>query len=104
MDSDKIKILRLVTGEEIIGIVESNGSDVIISSPHFIRMQSQNGGQPQVILFPVLQMGDENIKDLPIPAAHVLYAYNPHADILSQFNSKFGSGLFIPAFKGLLQE
>lgn len=99
---DKIKVLKLATGEEIIGMVEEDEYNVNVSHPHFLRVMATEGGQHQIAMFPTLQFGDDKTKVLQIRKEFVMYTYKPVEDLLEQFNSRFGSGLVIPTFKSIL--
>lgn len=83
-----IKFLKLVSGEEIVAeIVKGDG--VKVKNP--VTFVPTESGAAMV---PWMMMSDETTFDLaPI---HVMWQGEPHPEIRSIYDQKYGSGLVIP--------
>ena len=87
-----VKIVRLNSGEEIIGNVENDGEFRIIKKPCIIIPT----GQGQIGLMPWLgygEIGDEGVK---IKESFVAFTFNPSTQLRNEYSQAFGSGLVVP--------
>lgn len=79
-----IKIMRLQTGEDIIGEVEESQGLVTIKKPFtIIPMQSQPGKPVQLVLTPWMPYTDD--KELSIDDSKVITIATPKPDILKSY-------------------
>jgi hypothetical protein len=94
-------ITRLITGEEILGDVETSGNDTCkISNPTQIgAMQNPKTGNIDIHMGPFAPLSSQ--KHINISLKNVLCQYEPVVDILNKYNSMFGSGLILPKTPGL---
>lgn len=99
---DNLKILRLVTGEEIMGEVTSDsGSAISIKSPvRIIVVPSKTDpNNPQVAFAPFMQWSDDKV--LTLNKNHVITTVTPIAEFVNQYNGMFG-GLVVPPKTGII--
>jgi len=101
-----IKLLRLKSGEDIIGdVVGENSEYLIVKSPAMLMpVGDGRGGSIQIGLTPWMPFSEA--KDFEIPRDWVLIITEAAQDIVNNYNQAFGSGIVIPkvSTKTLLQE
>ena len=92
----KIKVLKLITGEEIITQLKSEDENtiVIVDPQKFIMSQEGVGSMP---LMPM-----SNDKEYSISKNHILLISEPDDDIKNVYNSKFGSGVIVPTSSSII--
>lgn len=95
MIKDSIVLLRLLSGEEVIGKVISNDEVTIkLKNPcHLIVQQDQNG-QAKLAMQPFWQYVEE--KELEFSWSSVVTNATPIAEIRNQWNQRFGTGIIEP--------
>lgn len=99
----KIKALKLVTGEEIIGEVESISEYFTIKNPVGISVVRGQDGRPNVGFSPFPLYGsEESGKSIDIHTSNVVYSYDPAEDFVTNYNQIFGSGIVLPPKKTLI--
>jgi hypothetical protein len=94
-----LKLLRLTTGEEILGeVLNENVSKVEIKNPvRVLVVPSKNDpNNPSVAFAPFTQWSDDKV--LTLNANHVTYVATPITEFVNQYNSMFG-GLVVPNSK-----
>lgn len=87
-----ILVLKLVTGEEIVGDVTMD-SDCIVKNPCMIQLvpSRSNSEQAAMALVPVgLHLEEHSIT---VKQEHIVWTAKPVKDLYNQFNSYFGSGI-----------
>jgi|TARA_Y100000310_G_C20440880_1_gene696057 hypothetical protein len=97
----EVKIVRLQTGEEIIGKVTENNDDTItLSNPAIIIP----AGEGRIGIAPYLPYCDDEElkKGLELSKHHVIFIVAPIDEFLNQYNNAFGSGLIIPETSGVV--
>ena len=103
-----VKLLRLKSGEDIVGeVVKENEELIIISNPAMLMPVSHSPGrqdQIQIGLAPWIPFSEE--KEFKLPRDWILLTTTPAQDIVNNYNQAFGSGIVIPkvSTKTLLQE
>jgi hypothetical protein len=91
-----IKILKLVTGEEILGEIMPSGDAVcIIKNPVriIVMPNKMDPKTPNVGFAPWAEFSDQ--KSFTIDKSHVLCIIDPIKEFINQYNSMFG-GLVVP--------
>ena len=98
-----IQIVKLTTGEDIMGDVESQEVEgkegfLLINKPAIIMMMPKPGSDTDfgVGLAPYAPFSKDH--KVPIFPTHVVSIYDPGKEMLNSYNSKFGSGLVQPDF------
>ena len=87
------KIVRLTSGEEIICSYSEEGDVCELKKPAVIIPT----GQGQLGLMPWLAYADLSEKSVKVDKKFIVFAVEPQNDLLNEYNSAFGSGLFVPA-------
>lgn len=100
---DNLKMVKLVTGEEMIGEVvwygnSDDGEWITIKHPTAVHLVPMQNGQANVMMHPMLHFADATTVSLDIDADKVLYSYAPSTDIVEKFK-KIYSKLYIPENK-----
>ena len=96
---ENLKIIRMLTGEEIIAeVLEDVYETIKVKNPlRIVVMPSKTDpNAPTVGLAPYIQFSDE--KELTLNRYHVTTVATPVADFVNQYNSVFG-GLVVPNSK-----
>lgn len=90
-----VEIIKLMSGEEIIGDVIniSNSSTVTIKKPCVLQMvpSRNNPEQPMMALFPYAAYTENH--SISVDKAHVLWSERPIKELYNQYNSVFGTGI-----------
>ena len=100
----KIIVLKLITGEEVLGEVQSSTeTEWIIENPVGIAVVRGQNGQPNVGFAP-FPIHAEQVKGsvISLPKKHVVYHYTPAEDFITNYNQIFGSGIVLPPTKQLI--
>lgn len=99
---ENLRILRLSTGEEIMGeVLVSDDKIVQIKNPvRVVVMPSKTDPKnPSVAFAPFMQWSDD--KDLTLNANHVITSVTPISEFVNQYNGMFG-GIVVPPKTGLI--
>jgi hypothetical protein len=98
-----VRIVKLTSGEDVLGEVTILGDLYVITDPVGISIVRQPNGQPGVGLtpFPLHAMSDPNQPPkkgytIDIPARSVVYSYVPAQDFIDNYNQIFGAGIIVP--------
>lgn len=93
---ENLKILRLSTGEEILGeVLEENVTKFVVKNPvGVVVMPSKTDPKnPSVGFAPFMQWSDDKV--LTLNALHVITTATPIAEFVNQYNGMFG-GIVVP--------
>ena len=88
-----IKVVKLTSGEEIIGDVSETSDNITVKNPCYLQMvpSRTDPNMPAMALVPSsLHLED---KSFTVSKTHVIYNHNPVKDLYNQYNSVFGSGI-----------
>ena len=97
-----IQIVKLTTGEDLIGDVTESEIDgrgfLVIDKPAIIMMMPKPGSDTDfgVGLAPYAPFSKDH--KVPVFPQHVVSVYDPGKDILNAYNEKYGSGIIQPDF------
>jgi hypothetical protein len=100
----KILALKLVTGEDILGEVESESeTKLVLTNPVSIAVVRGPDGKPSVGFAP-FPIHAEQKTDATVALAkkNIVYSYTPAEDFITNYNSIFGSGIVLPPTKQLI--
>lgn len=87
-----IKIIKLSSGEELIGDVSESGTKVRIKNPCMLQMvPSRNGNEPAMGMFPYAMYTKEHT--INIESSNLIWQEEPVQELYNQYNSVFGSGI-----------
>ena len=90
MAETKTKLIKLITGEEILSKYEQIDSNMILSNP--MRLQLSPKGIAMIPLSPFMK---ENSK-IYIDTKDVLYTVDADDDVLNAYNQQFGGIVVAP--------
>lgn len=98
-----IRILKLVTGEEVIGELVGDGGKITIKNPVRVAVVRGQDGNPNVGFAPFPPYADE-VKDATFDfrLEHVVYYYVPAKDFCTNYEQIFGLGLILPGEKKII--
>jgi len=89
-----VQILKLITGEELIGkIVANDFAGIIIDNPANIHMAPTQDSKMQLYLIPYAPYAEKD--QFTLKQEHVIMQYEPNTDLLNKYNHMFGSGIQI---------
>lgn len=89
-----IQILKLITGEELIGkIVVQDDAGIVIDNPANIHMAPTQDSRMQLYLIPYAPYAETD--QFTLKTEHVIMQYEPNTDLLNKYNHMFGSGIQI---------
>lgn len=99
----ELRILKLVTGEEVLGELVEDGGKITIKNPVMIAVMRGKDGMPNVGFAPFPTYTDEK-KDSTIDfrLEHVVYSYVPAKDFCNNYEQIFGLGLILPGEKKII--
>lgn len=83
-----IKVVKLVSGEELVAEVEERINVVVIKNPVVILVMEKS-----IALMPWVRYVDTKVFE--VDKSHVLFMGAPIVDIVNIYNQKYGSGLVI---------
>ena len=94
-----ILALKLVTGEEVIGELESESeSEFVLVNPVGIEVvRNKQTGEPQVGFsqFPI-HSDQKTGATVALAKKHVVYSYTPAEDFITNYDQIFGAGIIVP--------
>lgn len=100
---ENVLVLKLVTGEDILGEINEDETHVIITNPVQIAMMPGQNGQPNIGFAPwPIHSGQKTDAEYMIHKKHVVYHYAPAQEYLNNYNQIFGSGIVIPPTKQII--
>jgi len=85
-----IKLIKLITGEEIVAEIGDRRDVNILKNPMRLMMI----GEGQLAFLPYLMFAEE--EEVEIEMKHILYCLTPTLEIQNNYNKKFGSGIVLP--------
>jgi hypothetical protein len=93
-----IKILRLLSGEEVLGDVfyDKEKETYLIKDPVVLRWMptKDDPEKPTLNIASLIPHADED--DITIQAQHVLFKITPLEELVNEYNSVYGSGIIRP--------
>ena len=90
-----IKLVRMVTGEDVLTELKDNETHYTFTNPLMIFMQpSASGNMPTVGMHQWIPYSSD--KKYDVPREKVVMICNPAEDLRAQYDKAFGSGLIIP--------
>lgn len=91
-----VKVLKLTTGEEIVGDVEINSDKFTIKKPCALQLvpSRTNPEQPMMALIPYAPYTENH--SILVDRNHIVWCEPPLKELYNQYNSIFGTGLVVP--------
>ena len=94
----KVKLLRIVTGEEVIAELVSESDTTITVKNGLVVMPTQSG----VGFAPWATVIDDNKPEITLSHNHVVYIAEVSEDVSKKYNELFGTKLVTPNEKKLI--
>tara|TARA_R110000824_G_scaffold292565_4_gene480961 strand:+ start:1058 stop:1384 length:327 start_codon:yes stop_codon:yes gene_type:complete len=93
---DDIKIIRLLSGEEILGKINKDDEYYDIKGPVVLNWMANEDkpGTPKLMIAALLPHGEGD--EVRIHERHVVFEFTPMQDILNEYNAAYGSGIVVP--------
>ena len=93
-----ILALKLITGEEILGEIESESeTEFVLVNPVGIAVIRGKDGQPSVGFAPFpIHAEQKTGATVALAKKNVVYSYVPAEDFITNYSSIFGSGIVLP--------
>lgn len=94
-----IKIVKLISGEEVIGEVTETNDSITIKKPCVLQIvpSRTNPEQPAMGLFPYASYVDNHT--ITLKEQNVVWKEDPVKELYNQYNSIFGNGLVVASGK-----
>ena len=90
----QVKILKLVSGDDIISDGESQHDVICLKNPARLMMFPSDDGGMGMALVPWNPYSEQ--KEFHIHKEHVILEINPPEELRNAYNDQFGSGLVTP--------
>lgn len=100
----EVLALKLITGEDVLGEVESQSeTEIVLVNPVGIAVVRGKDGQPSVGFAP-FPIHAEQKTDATVALArkNIVYSYVPAEDFISNYKQIFGAGIVMPPEKKLI--
>ena len=93
-----ILVLKLITGEEVLGeVVNKDPSFVALKNVVGIAVVRGQDGQPSIGFSPFpLHAEQKTGQTIAFSKKNVVYCYVPAEDFINNYNQIFGSGIVLP--------
>lgn len=89
-----VQIVKIITGEELIGnIINDQFDEIVIDNPANIHMAPTQDSRMQLYLIPYAPYAEKD--RFTLSKSHVIMQYEPNVDLLNKYNHMFGSGIQI---------
>ena len=91
-----IKILKLISGEEIIGTVKEELDGLVVEKPCYIQLvpSRTNPEEPSLALVPYAAYTEEH--KITLDKSSVVWSEKPLKELYNRYSSIFGKGLVLP--------
>ena len=88
-----IKVVKLITGEELIADVTGMFEVLTLSKPCSLQMvpSRQNPDQPMMGMFPYAAYTEDH--SIEVDRARIVWSATPIKELYNQYNTAFGSGI-----------
>ena len=83
-----IKIVKLISGEELVADVIENENSLTLKNPQKFMLTGEG-----LASMPLMPLSKD--KDYKVSLEHVLIIAEPEDDIANSYNSQFGSGIVL---------
>jgi hypothetical protein len=88
-----VKIIKLITGEELIGDISQSGDNVSVRGPATVHLVPGERGTMSVAMVPFAPYAEESA--FMFNLQHIMTVYTPGVELLNQYSQRFGSGIVV---------
>ena len=97
----ELRILKLSTGEEIVGnITERIGDFISIENPCVLGIAMGPNGKASLQMQPLLIFSEQKVVEFN--PNHVIYNVSVAQEIKNKYNEIYGSGIVLPPSQGII--
>ena len=98
---NELRILKLITGEEIVGnITERGGGLISIENPCLLGIAMGPNGKASLQMQPMLIFSEQKVVELQLN--HVIYNVSVAQEIQNKYNEIYGSGIVMPKKQSII--
>ena len=100
-----ILALKLVTGEDVLGEVESESETefVIVNPVGITVVRNKQSGEPQIGFSPFpLHAEPKTGSTVCLSKKNVVYSYVPAEDFINNYENIFGAGIIVPKQQSII--
>lgn len=95
-----LRIIKLITGEEIVGDIEIKDASVRIENPCVIGIAMAPNGKATLQMQPMLIFSEQKVVELQL--SHVIYNVSVAQEIQNKYNEIYGSGIVMPKKQSII--
>ena len=90
-----IKILKIISGEELIADITENGNFLTLEKPCVLQLvpSRNNPEQPSMALIPYAMYTEDH--KVTVSRNHIVWLEEPLRELYNQYNSIFGNGIVV---------
>ena len=85
-----LKLVKLITGEEVIADQIKNGNEVTLKNP--VRIIMTPDGSAGMMPLLALSKNDQ----ISVLSTNIMYTVEPDDELVNVYNARFGSGIVMP--------
>jgi len=89
-----LRILKLVSGEEIVGDIISETDNIKIENPCVLAIGMNSQGKASLQMQPLLIFSEQKIVEFHLN--HIIYNVTVAQEIQNKYNEIYGSGIVVP--------
>jgi hypothetical protein len=98
---NELRILKLSTGEEVVGNIQSrNGLAITIENPCLLGIAMGPNGKANLQMQPMLIFSED--KKVDINRGNIMYEVSVAPEIENKYNEIYGSGIVLPKKQGII--
>ena len=98
---NELRILKLITGEEIVGnITERGGGLISIENPCLLGIAMGPNGKASLQMQPMLIFSEQ--KKVDILRSNIIYDVSVAPEIENKYNEIYGSGIVMPKKQSII--
>ena len=91
---DKLLILKLVTGEEVVGeVTEEKENSLRMENPCVLGIAMTQSGKASLQIQPMLLFSEQRVVEFK--TNHILYNVSVATEIKNKYNEIYGSGIVV---------
>ena len=91
---DNLRIIRLTSGEEILGEIEDQNENFIrIKNPCVLGITMNSNGKAGLQMQPLLLFSEQKI--VTFKSQHILYEVSVATELRNKYNEIYGSGIVV---------
>lgn len=91
---EKLRIIRLMSGEDIIGTIEEQTDEIIrMKNPCVLGITMNQQGQAGLQMQPLLLFSDQKV--VTFKTQHIFYDVSVAIELRNKYNEIYGSGIVV---------